>query len=57
MAWQLSLGLLHLHSRDIIHRDIKSMNIFITDNKTLKVRKLEPLKDLFRLAISACLAY
>ena len=57
MAWQLSLGLLHLHSHDIIHRDIKSMNIFITDNKTLKVRKLEPLKDLFRLAISACLAY
>ena len=37
-AWQISTGLLHLHTRGVIHRDIKCMNLLLTDNfKTVKL--------------------
>lgn len=31
----MCLGVLHLHSHGIIHRDIKCMNIFMTKNQTV----------------------
>ena len=37
LAWQLCLALLHIHSHDIIHRDIKCMNVLVTKDKMLKV--------------------
>ena len=29
-AWQMCIGVLHLHSRGVIHRDIKCMNLLLT---------------------------
>ncbi len=34
---QLCLGLKHIHDRKILHRDIKSQNIFFTKNNMVKV--------------------
>jgi NIMA (never in mitosis gene a)-related kinase len=31
-AWQMCMGILHIHNRGIIHRDIKCLNIMMTDN-------------------------
>ncbi|CAI2378272.1 unnamed protein product [Moneuplotes crassus] len=38
-AWELCLGLLHIHSNDIIHRDIKTLNVMIK-NGVLKIGDL-----------------
>jgi len=37
LLWQLSLAVLHLHVHNVIHRDIKTLNIFLTKDKILKV--------------------
>lgn len=34
---QISLGLNHIHNKNIIHRDIKTQNIFITKNGIIKI--------------------
>ena len=45
---QIAYGLAHIHCRSVIHRDIKCLNIFITESKTIKlgdmgVSKISPL--------------
>ena len=40
IIWQLSLGLLHLHSHKIIHRDIKTLNIMVTSDNVIKIGDL-----------------
>jgi serine/threonine protein kinase len=35
-AWQMCMGILHIHSKGIIHRDIKCMNLLIK-NGVLKL--------------------
>jgi NIMA (never in mitosis gene a)-related kinase len=34
---QLLFGVKALHSKNVLHRDLKSANIFLTSNKTLKI--------------------
>lgn len=34
---QLLFGIKALHSKNVLHRDLKSANIFLTSNKTLKI--------------------
>jgi NIMA (never in mitosis gene a)-related kinase len=36
---QLSLALKHVHDRKILHRDLKSQNIFLNRNNMLKLGK------------------
>lgn len=37
---QIMLGLKDLHAKKILHRDIKSMNVFLTDNKSIRIGDL-----------------
>jgi serine/threonine protein kinase len=47
-AYQICKGVAHLHANNIMHRDIKCLNIFLADQKTIKlgdmgVSKVAPL--------------
>jgi NIMA (never in mitosis gene a)-related kinase len=37
---QIMLGLRHLHSKKILHRDIKTMNVFLADSKSIRIGDL-----------------
>ncbi len=39
MNWfvQICLALMYIHQRKVLHRDIKSSNIFLTGNNTVKL--------------------
>lgn len=37
---QIMLGLRDLHAKKILHRDIKAMNVFLTDNKKIRIGDL-----------------
>jgi serine/threonine protein kinase len=37
---QATLGLAHIHSKKIIHRDIKALNLFLDSQNNIKVRRL-----------------
>lgn len=39
-AIQIMLGLGDLHKKKILHRDIKTMNVFITSNKQVRIGDL-----------------
>lgn len=36
-AWQLCMGILHIHTRGVIHRDIKCLNILLTSGNVCKL--------------------
>ena len=39
MNWflQIALALIYIHNKKILHRDIKTSNVFLTSNGTIKV--------------------
>lgn len=39
-AFEILLGIEYLHSKNIIHRDIKTLNIFINEDKSIKLGDL-----------------
>ena len=43
---QISLGIVCLHSKKILHRDLKSMNIFLTKNNDVRIGDLGVAKEL-----------
>ena len=43
---QISLGLAYIHSKKILHRDLKPMNIFLTKNNQIKIGDLGVAKFL-----------
>ncbi len=44
-AWQMCLGVLHLHSRGIIHRDIKCMNLLLNGKDEEATIKLGDMSE------------
>ena len=40
MTYELSLAIMYLHTKNIIHRDIKTLNILITKDSKIKLADL-----------------
>ena len=40
MAKELALALKHIHDNNIIHRDIKTLNVFLTKDRKIKLGDL-----------------
>ena len=40
---QIALGLQYLHQYNILHRDLKTQNIFLTRHKIIKVKPTAPV--------------
>lgn len=47
-AYQILLGVSYLHSKSIVHRDLKCMNILVTGEKIVKIADLGVSKLLSR---------
>jgi len=45
---QICLGLAHIHTKKILHRDIKSMNIFMNKDGSVKIGDLGVAKELMQ---------
>ena len=45
---QVTLGLHHLHSQSILHRDLKSLNLFLTDGMKVKIGDLGSASEDFK---------
>lgn len=37
MAYEITKGVLYMHSRGVIHRDLKPLNILVNDNWDIKI--------------------
>jgi NIMA (never in mitosis gene a)-related kinase len=46
MCWQLCEGVAFLHKNNIVHRDLKSTNIFLRKDKTIKIGDFGSSKDM-----------
>ena len=56
-AAQITLGIMAMHSKNILHRDIKTQNIFIANNDILKIGDFgisKQVETITPLAMTAC---
>ena len=54
---QITLGVMAMHSKNILHRDIKTQNIFITQNDILKIGDFgisKQVETINPMAMTAC---
>jgi serine/threonine protein kinase len=35
--WQIVKGVMHIHSKGVVHRDLKPMNVFVTQKLKFKI--------------------
>lgn len=40
IGWQLAIGILFMHANNVIHRDIKAMNVFMFEDRQIKIGDL-----------------